>query len=180
MADDTRQSDDQSPPPRPKGPANIMPGGMTHTAGGKAAEAANDLSYFDVVKQLGPDYYLNFHKRPCVRDSQLTGIGAGFVGGSVAAIIGKPVRISTNIAVLAWMGVGCASYQYCQYQRSKEKAGMQMARDLMEKKRASIEAKREARRRAKEEQDRLEESQRLEGKQRRSWSHWVEKNVRFW
>ena len=91
MADDTRQPDEQSRSSQPKGPANIMPGGMTHTAGGKAAEAANDLSYFEVVKSLGPDYYLNFHKRPCVRDSQLTGIGAGFVGGSVAAIIGSEI-----------------------------------------------------------------------------------------
>lgn len=151
-----------------------------HTAGGKAAEAANEISYFEAVKQLGPEYYLNFHKRPCVRDSQLTGIGAGFVGGSLAAIIGKPIGVSTNIAVLAWAGIGCASYQYCQHQRSKEKAGMQMARDLMEKKRATIEAKREARRKAKEERDRLEEIKRQEEIKRRSWGYWIEKNVRFW
>ena len=78
------------------------------------------------------------------------------------------------------MGVGCASYQYCQYQRSKEKAGMQMARELMEKKRASVEAKREARRKAKEEQDRMEELQRHDEMRRQSWGYWLEKNVRFW
>jgi cytochrome c oxidase assembly protein subunit 20 len=72
-------------PERPKGPANIMPGGSAHTAGGKAEEDAP--RYIDVVRNLGPEYYLNFHKRPCVRDSQLVGIGAGFVGGSLAAIL---------------------------------------------------------------------------------------------
>lgn len=69
----------------PRGPANIMPGGTAHTAGGE--KFGNEPSYVEVVKSLGPQYYLNFHKRPCVRDSQLTGIAAGFVGGSLGAII---------------------------------------------------------------------------------------------
>lgn len=84
MSDDSRDSDAQIPQ-RPKGPANIMPGGTAHTAGGTPAN--NELSYFEVVKNLGPEYYLNFHRRPCVRDSQLVGIGAGFAGGSLAAIL---------------------------------------------------------------------------------------------
>jgi cytochrome c oxidase assembly protein subunit 20 len=86
MEDDTRQSDAQAQP-KPKAPANIMPGGMAHTAGGNKDDIGP--SYFEVVKQLGPEYYMNFHKRPCVRDGQLTGIGAGFVGGSLMAILGS-------------------------------------------------------------------------------------------
>lgn len=82
MADDTRQPD--GTPTRPKAPANIMPGGTAHTAGGTPAGA--EPSYIDAVRTLGPEYYLNFHKRPCVRDSQLMGIGAGFIGGAVAGI----------------------------------------------------------------------------------------------
>lgn len=68
-----------------------MPGGTAHTAGGTQADA--EPTYIDVVKNLGPDYYLNFHRRPCVRDSQLVGIGAGFVGGSVAAIVRSKIRL---------------------------------------------------------------------------------------
>jgi hypothetical protein len=82
MSDDSQTT--EAAPQRPKAPANIMPGGTAHTAGGQKHE--DEPSYIDVVRNLGPEYYLNFHKRPCVRDSQLTGIGAGFVGGSIAAI----------------------------------------------------------------------------------------------
>ncbi|KAF2868947.1 hypothetical protein BDV95DRAFT_499569 [Massariosphaeria phaeospora] len=188
MADDTRQPDasqpSQSPqsppppPPHPKTPANTMPGGSAHTAGGTPAES--ELSYVDVVRTLGPEYYLNFHKRPCVRDSQLTGIAAGFVGGSVGAIVRRPVSVCSNWAVLSWVGVSCASYQYCQYVRSKEKDGMRMARELMDKKRVSVEAKREARKRAQQEQLRVEEERRAEDARRKSWGYWLEKNVRFW
>lgn len=89
MADDTRQPQDApAQTPRPKGPANIMPGGTAHTAGGEKTDAEGP-TYFDVVRSLGPEYYLNFHKRPCVRDSQLQGISAGFAGGSLAAILGS-------------------------------------------------------------------------------------------
>ncbi|KAF2018506.1 hypothetical protein BU24DRAFT_491458 [Aaosphaeria arxii CBS 175.79] len=182
MADDTRQPEttQNAAQPPPKGPANIMPGGMTHTAGGKAAEAAQDLTYFQAIKQLGPGYYLNFHKRPCVRDSQLTGIGAGFIGGSLAGILRRPLMQCCNIAVYSWLGFSCASYQYCQYQRSKERDGMRQARELMEAKRANIEAKRAARRKAREEQDRIEELQRHEEIRKRSWGYWINKNIRFW
>jgi cytochrome c oxidase assembly protein subunit 20 len=70
-----------------------MPGGTAHTAGGKPAGDEN-LTYFQVVKNLGPEYYLNYHKRPCVRDSQLTGIASGFVGGSLAAITGRMLYLT--------------------------------------------------------------------------------------
>lgn len=77
-----------------------MPGGSAHTAGGSADEVSP--SYFEVVRHLPADYYLNFHKRPCVRDSQLTGIGAGFVGGSVAAI--ARCTSACSIALEGWEG----------------------------------------------------------------------------
>ena len=72
------------------------------------------------------------------------------------------------------------SYQVCQYYRSKEKAGIKQAQDLMERKRASIEAKKEARRRAREEQDRLELVRRSEEERKKSWGYWYEKNLKFW
>lgn len=105
MADDTRKPEAQTPPP-PRTPANIMPGGTAHTAGGEKADAAGP-TYFEVVRNLGPEYYLNFHKRPCIRDSQLQGIAAGFAGGSLAAIIGSALflmipELSTMAAVWGW------------------------------------------------------------------------------
>lgn len=57
---------------------------------------------------------------------------------------------------------------------------MRQARELMEKKRASIEAKKEARRKAREEQERLEELRRKEEERKRTWGYWFDKNVRFW
>jgi hypothetical protein len=84
MADDSREAPSITPPP-PRAPANVMPGGTAHTAGG---ERANDhVSYVDVVRSLPADYYLNFHKRPCVRDSQLTAISSGFAGYMVGAVL---------------------------------------------------------------------------------------------
>lgn len=62
-----------------------MPGGMAHTAGGERIE--NGPSYVDVVRNLPAEYYLNFHKRPCVRDSQLTGLSSGFVGYMLGAVM---------------------------------------------------------------------------------------------
>lgn len=87
MADDTRQPEEQVAP-RPRAPANVMPGGTAHTAGGEKLDSAGP-SYIDAVRSLGPEYYMNFHKRPCVRDSQLQGIAAGFAGGSLAGILGS-------------------------------------------------------------------------------------------
>lgn len=62
-----------------------MPGGTAHTAGGQRVD--DQPTYVDVVRNLPMDYYLNFHKRPCVRDSQLTAISSGFVGYMVGAVI---------------------------------------------------------------------------------------------
>lgn len=54
----------------------MMAGGTQHTAGGKEPEVTfrNALSVGQPITEL--------HKRPCVRDALLTGIGAGFaIGG---------------------------------------------------------------------------------------------------
>ncbi|KAJ4348417.1 uncharacterized protein N0V89_009791 [Didymosphaeria variabile] len=145
MADDTREPSAPTPPP-PRAPANIMPGGTAHTAGGQKAD--DNVSYVDVVRNLPADYYLNFYKRP-----------------------GCDVKTGNNLFELCGSGV---------YYRRKEKDGMKQAQELMEKKRATIEAKKEARRKQREEQDKLEEARRLEEQRRKSWGHWFDKNVRFW
>jgi hypothetical protein len=92
----------------------------------------------------------------------------------------EPVRISSNWAVATWCGVSVVSYQVCQYYRSKEKAGIKQAQDLMEKKRASIEAKKEARRRAREDHDMAEQARKLEGERKKTWGYWYQQNLKFW
>ncbi|KAF2634225.1 hypothetical protein P280DRAFT_414257 [Massarina eburnea CBS 473.64] len=194
MADDTRKSQSAPQPSpyippsapsttdvlrAPRAPANTMPGGTAHTAGGQRPDAEG-LRYIDVVRNLPADYYLNFHKRPCVRDSQMTAIPGGFFVGCISAILRKPIWLASNYAVATWCVLGCAHYQVCQYYRSREKDGMRQAQELMVKKRANIEAKKEARRKAKEEQARLQEMQRLEEERKKSWSYWANKNLKFW
>ena len=57
---------------------------------------------------------------------------------------------------------------------------MRQARELMEKKRATIEAKKEARRKMKVEQAQLQEERMKEEARKKTWSYWIDKNVRFW
>lgn len=53
-----------------------------HTAGGSAA----DVTLTDAAKSIKMEDFAAFPKKPCVRDSLLTGITAGFVVGSSRAI----------------------------------------------------------------------------------------------
>jgi cytochrome c oxidase assembly protein subunit 20 len=50
----------------------------------------------------------------------------------------------------------------------------------MEKKRATIEAKKEARRRAREELEKLEQARRIDEERKKSWGYWYQKNLKFW
>lgn len=65
--------------------ANALPGGSgLNTAGGKTKEAG----VFDALKSIKVTEFTEVHKKPCVRDSLLTGIGGGFGIGGVRAIWG--------------------------------------------------------------------------------------------
>jgi len=65
--------------------ANALPAGAGHnTAGGKVQEAG----VVDALKSIKPNEFKEVHKKPCVRDALLTGIGGGFGIGSVRAIWG--------------------------------------------------------------------------------------------
>lgn len=57
---------------------------------------------------------------------------------------------------------------------------MKQAQELMAKKRATMDAKKEARRKAREEHDRLEEVRRQEEERKKTWGYWYEKNIKFW
>ena len=108
MADDTRQQEDLSkealnlhPENKPftgaqwqsakeqtfKPPenANMLPGGTDHTAGGKTPEYSISNAFEGKLKWSD---FMDLPKRPCVRDSFMTGIGAGFALGGVRTIFG--------------------------------------------------------------------------------------------
>ena len=65
--------------------ANALPQGAgLNTAGGKPKEAG----LFDALRSIKPSEFKEVHKKPCVRDALLTGIGGGFGIGGVRAIWG--------------------------------------------------------------------------------------------
>lgn len=64
--------------------ANTLPGANLNTAGGKV----RDANVADALKAVKIDDFKEIHKKPCVRDAFLPGIGAGFAVGGVRAIMG--------------------------------------------------------------------------------------------
>lgn len=71
-------------PPTPPESANVLPGGSANTAGGRPKEAG----VVDALKSIKPEDFFEVHKKPCVRESLLTGIGSAFAVGSVRAVLG--------------------------------------------------------------------------------------------
>ena len=63
---------------------NVFPGGSSNTAGGRA----KDANVVDAIKTIKPRDFQEVHKKPCVRDAFLAGIGIGFGTGGVRAILG--------------------------------------------------------------------------------------------
>lgn len=84
----TQWQDGKAQPYQAPENANMMAGGTEHTAGGKIPEAT--LS--NAIGTIKPDEFRSFHKKPCVRDSLLYGIGGGFGVGGIRAIWGGTSR----------------------------------------------------------------------------------------
>ncbi len=71
---------------------NALPGGGLNTAGGRPKEAG----LLEVIKSIRLEELKAVHKKPCVRDALLIGIGAGFGIGGIRAIMGgKCGRLAT-------------------------------------------------------------------------------------
>ncbi|KAF2717232.1 hypothetical protein K431DRAFT_288761 [Polychaeton citri CBS 116435] len=142
-------------PHQPPSNANLMPGGTEHTAGGKLP----DVTLSSAVSSIKLEEFQSIHKKPCVRDSLMPGIGGGFALGGLRAIFGATIWSSCSWAVATFCGTSAVMYQYCQYRRQMEKDGMIRAMEILEKKDAERKAReaqkervREARRKAKEEE----------------------------
>lgn len=64
---------------------NALPAGAgQNTAGAKVREAG----VVDALRSIKPTEFSEVHKKPCVRDALLTGIGGGFGIGGLRAIWG--------------------------------------------------------------------------------------------
>ncbi|EKG16609.1 Cox20/FAM36A [Macrophomina phaseolina MS6] len=159
-------------PAAPRDNPNIMPGGTQHTAGGEKLEGVRLSEGF---KTIQPKDFLEIHKYPCVREALLTSIGTGFGTGGLMAIWGKPLVKSCNWAAGVFVFTSMASYEFCKQKLRLEREGMARAVEIMDRKREEKKAKRqemiEARRKAKEEADRLEE-ERLRTSQKSWWKFW--------
>ena len=80
-------------PPVAPSNANALPGGGQNTAGSKNQEA----SLLDAAKTIRLSEFKEIHKKPCVRDALMTGIGVGFGIGGVRSILGG--KCSSYLAV---------------------------------------------------------------------------------
>lgn len=79
--------DGKAQPYAPPANANMMPGGTAHTAGGEKLEDGKVTlgTAFDSIKW---EEFKGIHKKPCVRDSFLTGIGSGAGIGGLRFLFG--------------------------------------------------------------------------------------------
>lgn len=64
--------------------ANMLAGGTENTAGGKVPE----VNLSNAVSMIKMNEFTELHKKPCNRQSFLTGIGAGFAAGALRSILG--------------------------------------------------------------------------------------------
>lgn len=89
MGQDQR-TPDSSEPVRPEN-ANELPGGSMNTAGGQARNA----NVLDALRSVRLRDFKEVHRKPCVRDALLPGIGAGFAMGGIRAIMGGMLNKSS-------------------------------------------------------------------------------------
>jgi cytochrome c oxidase assembly protein subunit 20 len=163
---------------------NTMPGGTALAAGSGQNMKKEDIpepTLSNALKTFQPSSFNNFFQIPCVREAFLQGGPAGAFVGGVSWIIQRPLWSSLQLGVGTFMAVTIAGYQYCQFQRGKEKEGMKAAVRIMEekneekwKRREEMRAK-QLKRREEEDAKRRAEEARLEEerRRRRSW-------FRFW
>ncbi|SLM36533.1 Cox20/FAM36A [Lasallia pustulata] len=151
--------------------ANVIPGGTTNTAGGRPEEAG----LIEAVKTVRVQELTEVHKKPCVRDSFLTGMGASFGVGGLRAILGASVWTSCNWAVGTFCFGSFLMYEFCQRKRQLEMQGMKKAAEIIDRKKVEkekiAEQARAARRKAKEEADTRAEEE-AKRKSQGSWKFW--------
>lgn len=129
--------------------ANALPGGAINTAGGKVRET----TIMDALKTIKLEDFKNVNKKPCARDAQLAGIGAGFGIGGLRAIMGglslscpfnrsfyltdvAPVLKSCSWAVGTFCFGSFVMHEFCQRKRQLEMQGLKKAVEVIDRKKA--------------------------------------------
>ncbi|KAJ5608948.1 hypothetical protein N7528_009515 [Penicillium herquei] len=132
-----------------------------------------DVSYSEVVGDVSVSELSTFYKKPCARESLLTGIGAGFGVGGIRGVFGgmRSLWSAGNWAVGVFAITSLGAYEFCRRQRNEELHGMKQAVELMKelkdkKQRDKEKAMEEAAKRAEEE------------RQKKSWTN--PSNYKFW
>ncbi|KAL8733525.1 MAG: hypothetical protein Q9181_003558 [Wetmoreana brouardii] len=149
--------------------ANSLPGANANTTGGRPPQYA---TLTDALKSIKLEDFKEVHKKPCTRESFLTGIGAAFGIGGVRAILGGgPVFTACSWAVGAFAFSSFGMHEYCQYKRKIEKGNVRRMQEALEQ--------RKEKKRIEQEQ-RLEEARKAmqqakEEEERSSWKSWA-----FW
>ncbi|KAJ6083410.1 hypothetical protein PENARI_c008G01836 [Penicillium arizonense] len=156
----------------PEEPANAL-AKATYKPPGKDPK---DASYSEIIGSVSLSEFSTIHKRPCARESLMTGIGVGFgVGGLRGVLKGRYYLWSAgNWAVGMFAISSLAAYEFCRYRRIQELSGMAEALDLMNQ----LKAKKQG------EKDRAEEEATLrarlaeEERKKKSWTN--PSNYKFW
>ncbi|KAF2758291.1 hypothetical protein EJ05DRAFT_476548 [Pseudovirgaria hyperparasitica] len=156
----------------PEKPMNIrentvmLPDG-TIQATGPSQDAMKSITAIDAAKAIRIEDFTEFHRLPCVRESQLPAIGGGALLGAAAKVFGASLWKSTNYAMGTWVVVGFGMYQYCQHNRRAEKDGVKRAVDIMREKAEERREQAMQARRLKTEQE--EERKRRKEEQEKRW-----------
>ncbi|CAG7921740.1 unnamed protein product [Penicillium olsonii] len=153
----------------PEEPANAL-AKATYKPPGKNPK---DVSYSEIIGSVSLSEMSNVHKRPCARESLMTGIGVGFgVGGLRGVLKGRYGLWSAgNWAVGMFAITSLGAYEYCRYLRNKELSGMAEALDLMNQLKAKKQLEKDT---AAEEAAKLAEEER----KKKSWTNPT--NYKFW
>ncbi|KAK0384495.1 hypothetical protein NLU13_8581 [Sarocladium strictum] len=94
----------------------------------------------DAVASINKDSFWSLPQKPCVRQSLMTGIGAGAAIIGVAMVARGRLRKAINTGVYSGVGITWASYEYCQYQKRQEAANMKRAVEVVREAREKKEA----------------------------------------
>ncbi|KAJ5773602.1 Cytochrome oxidase biogenesis protein Cox20 subunit [Penicillium paradoxum] len=156
----------------PEEPANAL-AQATYKPRGKNPK---DVPYSEIIGSVSLSEMSTVHKRPCARESLLTGIGVGFgVGGLRGVLKGRYYLWSAgNWAVGMFAISSLASYEYCRWRRNRELSGMAEALDLMNQ----LKAKKQREKAAAEEEAALRARLAEEEKKSKSWTN--PSNYKFW
>ncbi|KAJ5878629.1 hypothetical protein N7455_002094 [Penicillium solitum] len=156
----------------PEEPANAL-AKATYKPRGKNPK---DVPYSEIIGTFPVSEMTTLHKRPCARESLLTGIGVGFgVGGLRGVLKGRYYLWSAgNWAVGMFAITSLASYEYCRWRRNNELSGMAEALDLMNQ----LKAKKQREKDTAEEEAALRVRLAEEERKSKSWTN--PSNYKFW